>query len=131
MFDVNVSVPDVTDWLTLIVSPSTARSPPPVFVAFVWKLTVSEASSPLMITAAAKLESRPWTLMTSSPVPALIVRDDVGLAKVTDSANVESIFDIPFPAVPSSDRVMVSAPPANVKTRFAMTVESVIGSRPA
>ena len=130
VLDVNVRISEVTGWPTLMSSAVTVRLPPPVLVPLVWKLTVSESLSPLMVTEAAKLESRPSTLMVSSPDPALIVRDDVGLAKVTASAKVESILDIPFPAVPSSDRVMVSAPPVNEKTRSAITVESMIGSRP-
>ena len=66
--------------------------------------------------------------MRSSPVPALIVSELLGLLKVTLSPTVLSIF-IAAPA--ASVSVMVSAPPLNVKTKSLIVAPVVtIGSRP-
>ena len=51
-----------------------------------------------MVRSAAKPAPSPWTLIVSSPVlPALIVSELVGFAKVTNSAAVEVTVVVPAP----------------------------------
>ena len=64
---------------------------------------------------------------TSLPVPALIVSEPVGLANVTLSLSV--LLIVMF-APAASVRVIVSAPPVNVKIASAIVPVTVIGSSP-
>ena len=119
--------------VTWIVSAVTVRLPVLPGVAspserFEFKLMVSKPVSPLMTIAATKPLPLPLMLTVSSPVPALMVRDVVGWANVTDSLAVELIVD--WPGVPESVTVIVSAPPRNVNRRLREVMVSRIGSRP-
>ena len=117
---------------TLMSAAVTLRLPPPVFVAVVWKLTVSSPSA-LIVKSALKAASSPMTSIVSAPLPPSVlvsIRSEVvGFTNVTDSPSVESMNE--YPGMPTaSDSVIVSTPPGNANTRLFALLLSTIGSRP-
>ncbi len=119
-------------FVTAILSATTVTSPVAVTepkLAAAFQFTVSVPASPLIVTAPRKAPSIDVSAIVSSPVPALIVNEPVGLAKLTDSLRFESIVRKPSLAVPSVS-VIVSVPPINVKIRSIAIRLSVTGSNP-
>ena len=91
-----------------------------------FRLSASVPASPWIISEAPNAASTLAIVIVSLPVPALIISEPVGFAKVTDSPSVESIV---MAAPAASVSVIVSQPPLNVNTRSIAERLSAIGSR--
>ena len=91
-------------------------------------VTVSLFASPLMVSEALNAVSTLVMFTMSSPVPALIVSELLGLANVRLSPSVLSIV---IAAPVASTIAIVSVPPLKVRIRSLIVVPVVtIGSRP-